>query len=208
MDVGHFQAGYPYDTWEEPDPCQNCESEWDTTAEVNIMGQCFTRGVVGHPARLCPKGGKGKGKEGGFVGKGVSFGGGGKGYKGKGSWGGKSGGKGYYGKGEGGGGKGFQGNCFNCGKKGHKGFECRSPAQTTNAVEQEQQQQQPTVHQHQQQQPTVHQHQQPTNNGTPTPYNGTPTPTRPIVGIFQLQSLSRQGLIGNPCSDNPCLCNP
>ena len=110
-----------------------------------MMGNCYNCDQQGHPARLCPTKGKGKGP---CAMKG-SFGGyGGKGYKGKGNpWGGK-GGKDQWGKGGGfggggfgggkAGGKAFAGDCWKCGKKGHRALECRSAPAPANAVEQTQ----------------------------------------------------------------------
>ena len=93
--------------------------------------------------RECPsKGGKGKGQDNNFYGKGDNYyGKGGQGYGGKGgkSYGGKGGksyggyggkdyggGKGFGGKGKGEG-KGYQGKCFNCNEIGHKKWECTKP---------------------------------------------------------------------------------
>jgi hypothetical protein len=107
--------------------CQPCYpgSEENCYGINAMMGKCYNCGEQGHPARLCPHKGAGKGGslgKGGFVPKG-----GGKG-------GGKPGGfqhnPAYGTKGKG---KGYQGFCFNCGKQGHKAAECRS--RKTNSVE-------------------------------------------------------------------------
>jgi len=124
--------------------------EWqDEIGEVWASTRCYECGGYGHMARTCPtKGGKGgkskgKGKDGGKDGgkgkgkdAGKGYGGkdGGKGYGGKGpAWGKGGGGKGF---GQGGKGWGYQGTCWRCGKVGHKALECGA---NTNAVEEEQQ---------------------------------------------------------------------
>ena len=126
------------------------DEEWqDEVGEVWASTRCYECGGYGHMARTCPtKGGKGgkakgKGKDGGKDGSkgkgkdaGKGYGGkdGGKGYGGKGpAWGKGGGGKGF---GQGGKGWGYQGTCWRCGKVGHKAVEC---GVNTNAVEEEQQ---------------------------------------------------------------------
>ena len=122
--IGHVQEDHP-------------EGYDEEGYEIHSMTmQCYSCGGKGHPARLCPSKGQGKGG-GGFGG---GFGKGGKGDKG-----GKGGGKGGGGKGawipgEGGGGKGYQGDCWQCGKKGHKAAGCRSAlaaASKTDIVQEE-----------------------------------------------------------------------
>jgi hypothetical protein len=131
MDIGHVDSG----------ECQMCDHDFTGGyMEVNMAGKCYNCGVVGHPARLCPAKGKGKGGNGG---------------KGGPKGGGKSGGMFYsagqpfnpkgFGKGGAsfsnpatgtkGGGKGYQGSCWTCGMVGHKSAECRS--RRTNLVEAE-----------------------------------------------------------------------
>ena len=62
MHIGNLQQwelrANPWDAhpWEEPcQPCHSVETEYCSDYEINMMGSCFTCGVVGHPARLCPK---------------------------------------------------------------------------------------------------------------------------------------------------------
>jgi hypothetical protein len=130
MDIGHVESN----------DCQMCDQEFSGGfMEVNMAGKCYNCGVAGHPARLCPSKGKGKG---GFGGKAVGKGGGaphqaGQSFnpKGLGKGGGKFGGHQVFNPNPKGGGKGYQGTCWTCGMVGHKSAECR--ARRTNLVESE-----------------------------------------------------------------------
>jgi hypothetical protein len=121
MDIGMVDQTQCY-------ACEPCGQDFTGEfTEINMAGKCFNCGTVGHPARLCPNKGKGKG---GYQGKGGAKGGGKSTWtpmnQGNPGYNPKGGGKGF-------GGKGYQGNCFTCGQKGHKAAECQ--ARRTNSVE-------------------------------------------------------------------------
>ena len=70
-----------YQQWDENyyscQPCQPCEAdytqEYEVDYQINMLGNCYTCGTSGHPSRLCPIKGKGKGQtagKGDFVGYG------------------------------------------------------------------------------------------------------------------------------------------
>ena len=63
MDIGNLG----YEPWGDTYyPCQPCEAEYaqehEVDFQVNMLGNCYTCGAQGHPSRLCPTQGKGKGQ--------------------------------------------------------------------------------------------------------------------------------------------------
>jgi hypothetical protein len=137
MDIGHVDAS----------ECQMCDSDFGGNfTEVNMAGKCYNCGVTGHPARLCPNKGKGKGGPGGYGGKAGGKGGGAQ-YspfnpKGLSKGGGKFNNPAFNANPKGGG-KGYQGTCWTCGMVGHKSAECR--ARRTNLVESEEEEVEPST---------------------------------------------------------------